>query len=164
MRNTFRYMLVGLLIAAGVALAPAAFARSHWNVGINLGFPGVSIGYSDCRHCGYGWGGNYAYGGYAYAPAYYAPAPVYYAPAPVYYGPAYYGASSYSYPSYGAVYYSDRPVRRAYYSERRYDSGRYYDRGGYRHHGGYRGGDGYRGGHGDSGGHRASYYDRGDRR
>lgn len=143
MRNTFRYMVLGLLIAAGVALAPAAFARSHWNVGINLGFPGVSIGYSDCRHCGYGWGGNYVYGGYSYAPAYYAPAPVYYAPA--YYGPAYYGPTYYSYPAYGAVYYSDRPVRRAYYSERRYDSGRYYDHG--------RDGRDY--------GHRARYYDRG---
>ncbi|NCT68143.1 MAG: hypothetical protein GXC76_10975 [Rhodanobacteraceae bacterium] len=146
MRNTFRYMVLGLLMAAGVAAAPAAFARSHWNVGINLGFPGVSIGYSDCRHCGYGWGGNYVYGSYAYAPAYYAPAPAYYS-----YSPAYYGPNYYSYPSYGTVYYSDRPVRRVYHSERRYDDvGRYHDRGGHRD--------------GRDYGHRATYYDRGYRR
>ncbi|GAA0704231.1 hypothetical protein [Dokdonella soli] len=148
MRSRVRFSLFGLLIAAGLALAPSAFARGHWSVGINLGFPGVSLGYaSGCHHCG--WGGYY--GGYAqyYAPAYYAPA--YYAPA--YYAPAYYAPGYYDYgyaapvyysaPAYGAVYY-DAPVRTYY-------SGRYYDRGDRS----YRGRDRDR-----DYGHRASYYDR----
>lgn len=132
MRNTIRYSLFGLLIAAGLVLAPSAFARGHVSVGVNIGLPGISLGYSDCRHCGRGgyYGGGY-YSGYA-APVYYSPA--YYEPA--YYEPAYY-------PSYGAVYYDSG------YSDR------YYGRGG-RHHGYY--GGGHRG-HGDYG-HRASYYDR----
>jgi len=138
MRTKVRFALFGLLVAAGFALAPAAFARGHLSIGVNLGFPGVSLGYSDCRHCG--WGGNYYYGGgYAtyYAPSYYA--------APVYYGPSYY-----SYPAYSSVYYS-APVGRVHYSDR------YRDRG-YR---GYRdGGHYYR----DGGGHRATYYDRGNYR
>lgn len=105
MRKKLRIALAGLLVAAGFALAPAAFARSHWNVGINLGFPGISLGYSDCRHCG--WGGNYVYGGYYGG----------------YYAPAYYG------PVYRPVYY-DYPVRRVYRTTTRYyGPDRYYDRG-----------------------------------
>lgn len=125
MRNKIRLVIFGVLVAAGFALAPAAFARSHWNVGINIGLPGVSLGYSDCRHCG--WGGGYY--GYAYAPRYYAPA--YYAPAYTYYAPAPYGYG-YGYPVRGAVYYS-RPVYRGHvYHDRGYaQRARYYDRGGY---------------------------------
>jgi hypothetical protein len=131
-----RFALFGLLVAAGFALAPAAFARSHWNVGIGIGLPGVNIGYSDCRHCGRGYYG----GGYAsfYSPTYYAPA--YYAPAYSYYEPADYG-----YPAYGAVYY-DRPVYR-----HRYHVGRYEGRGHHRDYGR---------GYDRDGGHRARYYDR----
>lgn len=148
MRKSIRSFVMGVLVAAGLALAPAAFARSHWNVGIGIGLPGVSIGYSDCHHCGRGWGGNYYYGG-GYYSSYYAPA--YYGP--TYYGPTYYDAGyygpSYYYPSYGVRYY-DRPSHRYY--------GNGYRDHGYRDHG-YRDG-GYR--HHDRGdyGHRASYYDR----
>jgi hypothetical protein len=140
MRSTIRHSLFGLLIAAGLVLAPSAFARGHVSVGVNIGLPGISLGYSDCRHCGRG--GYYGGGGY-YDGGYYSG----YA-APVYYSPAYYEPAYYSYPSYGVSYYGD------------YYSGGYYGRGG-RH-------DGYRGGHrehddhrgrGDYG-HRASYYDR----
>jgi hypothetical protein len=146
MRKSIRSFVMGVLVAAGLALAPAAFARSHWNVGIGIGLPGISIGYSDCRHCGRGWGGNYYYGGgyyggYSsyYAPAYYGP--TYYSPS--YYDAGYYGPSYY-YPSYGVRYY-DRPSHR-YYGNGYRDHG--YRDGGYRHH--------------DRGdyGHRASYYDR----
>ena len=96
MSSRLRFVLPALLIVAAFACAPSAFARSHWNVGVNFGFPGVSIGYSDYGHRGHGWGGNY-YGGY-YAPVRYRP--VYYGPsyhAAAYYGPGYYG--------YGGSYY-----------------------------------------------------------
>jgi len=77
-------MVLGLLVAAGLALTPAAFARSHVDIGINA--PGVSLGYySGHHHHGY-----YGYGGY-YGPSYYY-APAYYAPA--YYGPSYYNYGS----------------------------------------------------------------------
>ncbi|MBA8883150.1 hypothetical protein [Dokdonella fugitiva] len=140
MRKSVRTVVMGLLVAAGLALAPAAFARSHWNVGIGIGLPGISIGYSDCHHCGRGWGGNYYYGGY-YS-SYYAP---------VYYGPTYYGPSYYDTAYYGPAYYYPR-----YYGVR------YYDRPSHGYHGhGYRG-HGYRDGghHGRDYGHRATYYDR----
>lgn len=125
--NKIRYALVGLLIAAGLALAPSAFARGHVDVGINIGLPGISLGYSD-----YGWrGGGYAYGGYApaYAPVYYGPS----YPPPVYYSRPYY-------PAYGVVYsprYYRGPARPYYRGDRGYRNdyghrGRYYDRGGYR--------------------------------
>ena len=139
-----RSIVLGVLVAAGIALAPSAFARGHVSVGIGL--PGLSIGFSDCRHCGRGWGGNYYGGGYyggGYGYSSYSPA---------YYAPAYYSAGYYDdyYPGYGAVYYN-RPIHRSYYGYG----------GGYRSHG-------YRdSGHRDGGyrdrdyGHRASYYDRG---
>lgn len=140
MRSQLRKWVFGLLLVAGVSLAPAAFARSHVSVGVGINLPGVSIGFSDCRHCGYGhgWGGNYYgysavvspayYGGY-YMPAYYESYPAYYGPA--YYSPRYYG------PSYYGGYYRSRPVvvHRTYYREHyRGDYGHrasYYDRGGY---------------------------------
>lgn len=87
-KRGFRAIAIGLLIAAGLALTPAAFAHTHWDIGVSV--PGVSIGYG---HGGRYWG-NHGYvnvygGGYYgpayYGPTYYAPAPVYYAPAPAYY-------------------------------------------------------------------------------
>ena len=68
-KRGFRAMVLGLLVAGGLALAPAAFAGgSHVSVGVAL--PGVSVGYN-------GYGGYY---GSVYAPAAY----------PAYYGAAYY--------------------------------------------------------------------------
>jgi hypothetical protein len=99
-KRGFRAMVLGLLVAGGLALTPAAFAGgSHFSVGVAL--PGVSIGYGG--HGGY-------VGVYAPAyPAYYAPAyyPTAYYPTAYYdYGPAYY-SGYYAYPaSYGAYYYS----------------------------------------------------------
>ncbi len=160
MRNNFRLLMLGAVVAAGLAAAPAAFARSHWNVGIYLGFPGLSIGYSDYGH-GHGWGGNYYGGGYYghgghhghgshislgyYGSGYYGSG--YYGAG--YYGSGYYGPSYYSYPATEVVYYDRRPVRRVYRSEYRSERGyetRYDDRG-------------YRD---DRGLNRATYYDRGD--
>jgi hypothetical protein len=84
----FRAMVLGLCVAAGLLLAPAAFARTHVGVGISL--PGVSVGYWGGGH-GH-WGGRgfvgVGFGGY-YGP-YYGYGPGYYA-APAYYGPVYYG-------------------------------------------------------------------------
>lgn len=144
-----RFVLPALLIVAAFACAPAAFARSHWNVGVNFGFPGVSIGYSDYGHRGHGWGGNYHGGFYG---SYYAPVryrPVYYGPS--YYGPAYYGPSYYGY---GGSYYYSRPVGSVVYYDRepprRYRETRRYDDRGYRD-------DGYREARH---GRRATYYDR----
>jgi hypothetical protein len=156
MSKRLRFLLPALLVVAAFAVAPAAFARSHWSVGVNLGFPGVSIGYADYGHRGHGWGGNY-YGGYGGYAGYYGGhhAPVYYRPAyygPTWYGPTYYGPRYYGYG--GSAYYS-RPV----------GSVVYYDHEPRRHHrrvelhDGYRDrpDDGYRDGGQDR---RASYYDR----
>ena len=112
-KRGFRAMMFGLLAAAGLALAPAAFAGGH--VGIGISAPGVSLGY---------WGGHHGrgfvdvgvggyYGGY-YAPGYY------YDP---YYAPVVYDAYYYGYPHRG--YY-----RGGYYPSRGYYRGGY--RGGYR--------------------------------
>lgn len=139
-----RYALIGLLVTAGFALAPSAFARGHLNVGVNIGLPGISFGYSD-----YGRRGGYAYGGFypAYAPVYYGPSyypPTYYGPV---YGPAYYSG----YPAYGVVYSAGYPSARGYYrgpSRAYYGGGR--DHRGASHRGNY--------------GQRAQYYDRGGRR
>jgi len=111
-KRGFRAMVLGLLAAAGLALAPAAFARGHVDVGINV--PGVSVGYYGGHH-GHGYVGVGGYYGGYYAPAYYDP--YYYAP----------------YPAYGVVYNS------GYYPHRYYRGGHYYrDRGhyrnGYHHH------------------------------
>jgi hypothetical protein len=107
-KRGFRAMVLGLLVAAGLALAPAAFARGHIDIGISV--PGVSVGY---------WGGHRGFVGVGgYYGGYYAPSPVYYDD---YYAP-YYAP----YPAYGAVYYA--PHR--YYN--RYYRGHYYRHGYYR--------------------------------
>ena len=134
-KRGFRAIAMGLLVAAGLALTPAAFAGGHFSVGVNV--PGVSIGYGGHRgYVGvYAPAYGYAYGPPAYysGPAYYDYGPAYYdsyyGPSVAYYGPAYYG---------GGYYYSD---------------GHRYYRSSYR--GGYRGGydrGGYRGGRGSHGG------------
>ena len=111
----FRALALGALVAAGLALAPSAFAHGGFGIGINL--PGLSIGVGP-HHPGYvGIGG----GGY-YSPGY---APAYYAPAPVVYDDYYYDA-----PVYGGGYYGGGYNRHQYH---------YYRGGGYYHgyHGGY---------------------------
>ncbi|MDR3385651.1 MAG: hypothetical protein P4L92_01255 [Rudaea sp.] len=109
-KRGFRAMVLGLLVAAGLALAPAAFARGHVDIGISL--PGVSVGY---------WGGHHGYvgvGGYGYGGGYYGG---YYAPAPIYY-------DNYYAPAYGVVY--GGPAVRVGYPYHYYRGGYYYrDRG-----------------------------------
>jgi hypothetical protein len=105
-KRGFRAMVLGLLVAGGLALTPAAFAGgSHVSVGVAL--PGVSIGYGG--HGGY-------VGVYAPAyPAYYAPA--YYPTAYYDYGPAYYSGYYYPYPAYyGAAYYYSGGHRHYYHN------------------------------------------------
>ena len=123
-KRGFRAMMFGLVAAAGLALAPAAFAGGH--VGIGISVPGVSVGY---------WGGHHGrgfvdvgvggYGGY-YAPGYYSSG--YYDP---YYSPVVYDSYYYSYPH--RVYYG------GYYPSHRYYRGGYnhggYNHGGYNHDG-----------------------------
>ena len=95
-KRGFRAMVCGLLVAAGLALTPAAFARTHVDVGIAA--PGVNIGYYGGHHShGYVGVGGY-YGGY-YAPSYYYD-PYY---APVVYDDYYYGPRVYY--RYGHPYY-----------------------------------------------------------
>lgn len=101
-KRGIRAAVLGLLAAAGLALAPAAFAHTNWSVGINA--PGVSVGYWGGHHHGGYLGINAGYYG-GYYPAYYS-APVYYD----YYAPA---------PVVERVYYT-RPVYRHHYR-------RYYD-------------------------------------
>src|SRR4029079_13420689 len=61
-KRGFRAMMFGLVAAAGLALAPAAFAGGH--VGIGISVPGVSVGYYGGHHGrGYVDVGGY-YGGY----------------------------------------------------------------------------------------------------
>ena len=67
MRNQLRKWVFGVLLVAGVSLAPAAFARSHVRVGVGINLPGLSIGVSNWGHGGYayggyGWAGNKGYG------------------------------------------------------------------------------------------------------
>jgi hypothetical protein len=137
-KRGFRALVLGLLVTAGLALAPAAFAGGHVSIGINL--PGVSLGYWGGHH-GHGYvsvggyyGGGYYGGGY-YSPAYYdsyyyAPAPVYYAPAPAYYG-SYYSAPVYR--SHYRTRYYDRGGDSRYNRDygRGYDNDRGYHRAGY---------------------------------
>ncbi|HEY7871280.1 MAG TPA: hypothetical protein VIC31_01010 [Rudaea sp.] len=146
-KRGFRALVLGLLVTAGLALAPSAFAGGHVSIGINL--PGVSLGYWGGHHGrGYvdvGVGGYYGggYGGGYYGPAYYGgyAAPTYYggyyAPAPVYYDSYYYSApyrshhrSSGYYRDYDRGY--DRGYGRGYDNDRGYRrGGSYHDRGGY---------------------------------
>lgn len=146
-----RALCLGLLAVAGLALAPAAFARSHVSIGINL--PGVSLGYWGGHHGrgyvnvggyyggGYYGGGYYGagyYGGYApsyYDTYYYRSAPVYYS-RPVYYGPTYYRSRNYYRGSDNHRSYRDRDYYardRGYrnrdrgYQQRGYDRGGSYD-------------------------------------
>lgn len=111
-KRGFRAMVLGLLVASGLALAPTAFASGHVSVGVAL--PGVSIGY----------GGHRGYVG-VYAPAYYGPA---YYPSSYYYD---YGPAYYSYPTYGAYYYNGghryyRSNHSRYYGHSGYYRDRYY--------------------------------------
>ena len=89
-RRGIRAAVLGLLAAAGLALAPAAFAHTNWSIGINA--PGVSVGY---------WGGHH-HGGYVGVNA-------------GYYGSGYYGGY---YPTYysAPAYYDYYPVERVYYT------------------------------------------------
>lgn len=118
-KRGFRAMVLGLLVAGGLALAPAAFAGGHVSVGVNL--PGVSIGY----------GGHSGYVG-VYAPAYYGAA---YYPSTYYYdyGPAYYSTYYAPYPAYYGSYYYYGGHR--YYRSHHHD--RYYGHGGYDRHDSY---------------------------
>jgi len=83
-KRGFQAMVLVLLAAAGLALAPAAFARTYVDVGVNA--PGVSVGYYGGHHR-HGWYGSVGY----YAPYY--SGPYYYAP--TYYDPYYYSGSCY---------------------------------------------------------------------
>ena len=123
-KRGFRAMVLGLLVAGGLALTPAAFAGgSHVSVGVAL--PGVSVGYN-------GYGGGYV-GVYAPAayPAYYAPAyPTAYYPTAYYdYGPAYY-SGYYAYPTAGVYYYSGG---HRYYRSHHYPRATHYNSTYYRH-------------------------------
>ena len=64
-KRGIRTMVLGLLAAASLALAPAAFARTYVDVGVAA--PGVNIGYYSGHHQ-HGWYGTV--GGY-YGPSYY---------------------------------------------------------------------------------------------
>jgi hypothetical protein len=111
-KRGFRATVLGLLVAAGLALTPAAFARSNVSVGIAV--PGVSIGYGP---------GYYGYYGRAYyGPAYY---PAYYDP--YYYG-GYYGPSvSFYYDGYGhRHYYHGGHYRGGHHGGYSHTSGHYY--------------------------------------
>jgi hypothetical protein len=75
-KRGIRAMALGILATAGLALAPAAFARTYVDVGVNA--PGVSIGYyGGHHHHGYygsvGYYDPYYYRTYSYAPTYYEP-------------------------------------------------------------------------------------------
>ena len=54
-KRGIRALALGLLAAAGLALAPAAFARTYVDVGVSA--PGVSVGYygGHHHHGWYGW-------------------------------------------------------------------------------------------------------------
>lgn len=112
----FRSMAIGMCVAAGLLLAPAAFARTHVSVGVGL--PGVSVGYNSGWHGG-GYGvvgvGGYGYGPYYggyYGGPYYGYYPGYYGPSAVVYGVGYrggyYGHGYYGRGAYGHGYYHGR--------------------------------------------------------
>jgi len=125
----FRALVLGAFVAAGLALAPTAFA--HGGIGIGINLPGLSIGVGPHHHGYVGIGGGYYSG---YAPAYYAPAPVvydyddYYS-APVYVG-GYYGGG---YNRYQYHYYRGGGYYHGYHGGYHHD----YHHGGYYHDGGY---------------------------
>ena len=91
-------MAAGVLAAAGLALAPSAFAHGGVSIGINV--PGLSIGVGPHHHGYVGIGGGYGYYSPGYASGYYAPAPVYYD-----YDDGYYSAPVYVGGYYGGGYY-----------------------------------------------------------
>jgi hypothetical protein len=125
-KRGFRALALGLLVAAGLALTPAAFARGRVSVGIGL--PGLAIGVGP-HHTYVGVGGGYYAPGY-YGPAYYG-APVAYGydyGYPAYYGPAYYGGVVYT----GGGYY--RGGYRGGYYRGGYHGGYVSHGGGYYHH------------------------------
>src|SRR5437879_948836 len=103
-KRGFRAIAAGVLAAAGLALAPSAFAHGGVSIGINV--PGLSIGVGPHHHAyvGIGGGGYYSSG---YAPAYYAPAPVYYDYDDGYYSAPVYGGGYYGYGG-GGAYYGSR--------------------------------------------------------
>jgi len=70
-------MVLSLLAVAGIALAPAAFARTYVDVGVNV--PGVSVGYYGGHHH-HGWYGSVGYYDPYYRPYYYSYSPTYYDP------------------------------------------------------------------------------------
>jgi len=120
-KRGFRALALGLLVTAGLALTPAAFAGGHLSVGVSL--PGVAIGVGP--HHTYVGVGGYGYAPGYYAPAYYPAGPVYYDYGPAYYGPAYYGGVVYT----GGGYYRGG-YRGGYYHGGHHGG---YDRGGYHH-------------------------------
>ncbi len=154
MTTRLRNWVFGILIVAGMAFAPAAFARGHVSWGVGFNFPGVSIGYSG-GHGGWGhgyngWNASIGYGGWGHAYRGYG------------YGYGGYGygwAGNYGYPAYYSPRYYSGYYMPAYYSYPAWYGARYYDDYGYRshrvvHRRHIR--DPYRGDYG----HRASYYDR----
>jgi PXPV repeat (3 copies) len=97
-RSLFAAAATTLVAIAGLALAPAAQARSdvYWSVGI--GSPGVSIGASNAYPVYTAPAPVYVQPAPVYvqsspyyraAPVYVQPAPVYVQPAPIYWGPGY---------------------------------------------------------------------------
>lgn len=150
MRNRIRNWVYAAVIMAGMMLAPAVFARGHVSVGIGFNLPGLSIGWSDCRHCGYRGGhAGYGYGGYGYGYGGYGWAGNYAYPS--YYGSTWYGPSYYASYAYGPSYYG-YPAWRG--PRHYYDDGYYYAPRRVVHKTVYR--DTWRGDYG----HRARYYDR----
>jgi hypothetical protein len=103
-KRGIRAMALGVLAAASLALAPAAFAHTTWGVGINT--PGVSVGYYGGHHHGGYIGVNSGYyGGY--------------------YGGGYYPYDRYNYGYYAPNYYGSCYIRG------HYDRYGYYHRGHY---------------------------------
>jgi len=76
-KRGIRAMVLGLLATAGIALAPAAFARTYVDVGVSA--PGVSVGYYGGHHH-HGWYGSAGYYDPYYRPYYYSYSPTYYDP------------------------------------------------------------------------------------
>ncbi|MFN2540683.1 MAG: peptidoglycan-binding protein [Chthoniobacterales bacterium] len=93
--------LKSILLLSAIALigfsAPVASARTHWSIGIGIGFPGYGYGYPYYGYPSYGY---YPYGyGYGYSPYGYSSYPYGY-------------RSGYSYSPYSYGYSSYRPTYR----------------------------------------------------